>query len=122
MQRTLAFLQRALRALSVIQLLLGLAVWSGAAVPWRGVHVTTGLLFAATFVGVGAVAARRDGRALPLVAALAWIAFVVAYAFSHARLLPGDGHWVAQLVHVAIGFATVGIAERIAPPARVRAA
>lgn len=122
MHSALKLLDRAIHVLGALQLLLGIAVWSGAAVPWRGMHIATGLLFAATFVAVGAVAARRDRRALPLVAALAWIAIVVAYAFAHARLLPGDAHWVAQLLHVVIGLGTIGIAERLAAPARVRAA
>lgn len=122
MHSALSVLHHVIRALGVLQLLLGIAIWTGAAVPWRGVHIMTGLLFAATFVAIGAVTARLAGRVLPLAAALGWIAIVVAYAFAHARLLPGDAHWVAQLVHVVIGLATIGIAEKVAAPVRARAA
>jgi hypothetical protein len=119
MSRPRRMLLRALRAVVVAQVLLGLLLWAGFVVPWRSVHL--GLALGALLLAVGAAAARAAGRATAAVAAGAWTALLVGYGVAHPGLWPGRLHWVAQVVHVLIGLATLGVAERLAA-ARGRAA
>jgi len=118
MSRPLSSLLTALRLLAVTQLALGIIVWTGRPVPWRGVHIGLGVAFAGLVVVLGALVARATGRVGALLASLAWTAFLVAFGISHQRVWPGSAHWVAQALHLLIGLATLGVAERLAAPAR----
>ena len=118
-------LRLTVRALAGALLLVGLLIWLGYAAPWRAVHQTLGLLLAIAVIAIGVVSARATRRASPLVVTVLWTVIVVAYGIAQARLLPGSAHWVAQLVHVFTGLATIGVAERVAAgavrPVAVRA-
>ena len=118
MTTLLSPLRLVVRATAVALLLIGIALWLGYAVPWRGVHLGLGVLLAAAVLALGAVVARTTGRLGALAAAVAWVALLVGYGIVHPRLWPGGAHWIAQLLHVLIGLATVGLTERLAAGAR----
>lgn len=118
MQRLLHALRIATRATAVALLLVGLPVWAGQPGPWRGLHLALGAVLAAVLLTLGGVAVRATRRAGPLLVAVAWTALLVGYGLAHGRLWPGGAHWVAQLLHVLIGLATIGVAERVAAGAR----
>ena len=104
----------ALRGLAVLQLSLGGALWAGYAGPWRTLHLGLGVGLGLALLALGATVtavARRPG-ALLIVGA--WTVLLVAYGVGHARLLPGSAHWVAQVAHVLLGLATLGLAEWVA--------
>jgi len=114
MRRLLTLLRLLTRATAVLLLLVGLALWAGHPAPWRSVHLALGGVLAATLLALGVVAARATGRGSALLIAVLWTALLAGYGLGHARLWPGGAHWLAQVLHVLIGLATIGVAERLA--------
>ena len=108
----------AMRATTVVALLLGIVVWTGRSVPWRNVHLATGLLLGVLLLAIGFVVMRASGRASALLFAIAWTAFLATFGIAHEGLWLGSTHWVAQLLHLLTGLATLGIAEGLAARAR----
>jgi ABC-type multidrug transport system permease subunit len=47
-------------------------------------------------------------------------AFAAVFGMIHGTLLPGDLHWIIQVLHVLIGIAAIGLGEAIS--ARVKRA
>ncbi|HKH90553.1 MAG TPA: hypothetical protein VKA54_02055 [Gemmatimonadaceae bacterium] len=108
----------ALRATAVVALLLGILVWTGRPLPWRSVHMGVGLLLGVLLLALSVVVVRATGRASAVVIALVWTVLLVAYGIGHASLWPGSMHWIAQVLHLLVGLATLGIAERLAARTR----
>jgi hypothetical protein len=62
-----------------------------------------------------AMLAARAGVNPGLVAfALLWGALVLALGLTQQRLLPGDSHWVIQVVHLIVGLIAIGQGEGLA--------
>lgn len=106
-----------LRAGAGIQVVLGVAFWTG---HWAGlvpIHRTVGVLFVLTLwiIAVLALIARR-APGLAIVASL-WGVLVAWLGFVQQQLLVGDMHWIVRVVHLAIGVGSVPIAERLTQPA-----
>ena len=113
MPRHVKLLLVALRALAGATLLVGLLIWTGRPVPWTSVHMGLGVLLGLTLIVLGVVVTRLTGRMSATLIAVGWTVLLIAYGVAHARLWPGDSHWIAQLLHVLIGLATLGVAERM---------
>jgi hypothetical protein len=59
--------------------------------------------------------AARAGAGLGLAGlGIVWGLVVVALGMTQTRLLPGDFHWVIKLLHLLVGLAALGLAERLA--------
>lgn len=103
------------RVLALAQAGLGVWLWLGRHTTGvRPVHLALGALLGLALLALGATTSRRTGRAGAVLGAAGWTALLVAYGVGHPRLLPGDAHWLAQLLHLATGLATVGVAARVA--------
>ena len=59
------------------------------------------------------LAARRMAEGL-VALGIAWGLIVVALGMTQNQLLPGDFHWVIKVLHLLVGIAALGIAERLA--------
>ena len=114
MPRHLKLLLIAIRATAVLTLLLGIVIWTGRRVPWTSAHMGLGVLVGILLIAIGVAVTRSTGRIGATLIAVAWLVILVAYGIGHTRVLPGDAHWVAQVVHVLLGLATIGVAERMA--------
>ena len=114
MLRFLHPLRIAVRVLATLLLVVGILIWTGRVDPWRSLHQSLGGLLALALLGVGIAGTQATRRAGPLVMAILWAVLLMGYGIAHARLWPGDMHWVAQALHVLIGLATVGMAEGMA--------
>jgi len=110
-----------LRVLAGVQVLLGVAFWTG---HWYGlvnVHRTTGVVFVLVLWAIAILA--LAGRRAPALAAgaLVWGVVIAGVGFSQQRILPGDLHWIVRVAHLIIGLAAMPVAERLsrAPEGRV---
>lgn len=113
MRTTLLLSRIVLRASILILLVLGILFWSGHALALVPLHMAFGLLLVLCLWTLAGLAASRGAPVGVAVAAAAWGLAVIAFGASHARLLPGAGHWVIQVLHLLVGLGTVGFAERI---------
>ena len=114
MRRVIVVLRWVIRVCAIVQLTLGGLFWTGNATTWIPLHMLTGLVLV---LGLWTQAALgvRAGLGIGLLGlALGWGATVVAVGLTQDSLLPGDAHWVIQVLHLLIGLAAVGLAEAIA--------
>ncbi|HZR35640.1 MAG TPA: hypothetical protein VFA75_09720 [Nevskia sp.] len=111
--RALPLIRILMRLSITVLLVLGILFWTGHAYALVQVHMAFGLVFV---LGLWALAGIAAGRGAPLPAVLAAIVLglaVLALGMTQTRLLPGGYHWLIRLLHLALGMAAMGIAERL---------
>jgi hypothetical protein len=108
------------RTLGPIQLGLGILFWTSNAFNLIPVHMLVGLVIVLalwTLTGL----ALKAGVHLGLVSsAFAWGILVIALGMTQTQLLPGDLHWIVQIVHLAFGLAALAFAEVLARQIRAK--
>jgi hypothetical protein len=102
------------RLLGLIMIVLGLLFWTGNALNLIGMHMLLGIMLVLLLWAQAILAARSGGRLGLVALAIAWGLIVVALGMTQNQLLPGDAHWVIKVLHLLVGMAAIGIAERLA--------
>lgn len=124
MQTATTFALILLRVTGLIQLVLGVLFWSGNAQALIPVHMRIGFVLVLTLWTLAMLAARVGIAPGVVVLAVAWGALLPALGLTQSRLLPGDGHWLIQALHLLLGLSAIGqgegLAARIASRVRVR--
>lgn len=106
------------RVIAVVEVGLGIVVWTGHGDALIPVHIAVGLLlvvdlWAAVFLGL------RSGAPIGLaVLALVWSVGMPAFGLVQTNILTGDLHVAVQIVHLAIGLIAVGLVEGLARSSR----
>ncbi len=103
-----------LRVTGLVQIVLGVLFWTGNAldlIPW---HMRIGFVLVVTLWMLALLAARAGVSPALVSLALAWGAAVPVLGLTQARLLPGDGHWVIQVLHLLLGLGAIGMGEELA--------
>ena len=110
---TLTIVQMLVRIIGVLQLILGLLIWSENMNNLIGIHTLIGLVFVVS-LWVLAAASTRAGVPIGLAAGVAILGLVaLVFGLVQTSLLPGSSHWVIQVLHLLIGMAAVGSGEAI---------
>jgi hypothetical protein len=107
-----------LRIAVVLQLVVGITLWTGHGYSLLRAHMTVGMTYVLLFwiIAIIALVKRRHmGLAL---AALPWGAIVIALGVTQQRILPGDLHWIVRIVHLVVGLSVMPMAERLAAAAK----
>jgi hypothetical protein len=102
------------RITGVIQLVLGIIIWTGNFDNLIRFHILDGLTFVAALVVLAALAAAARAPAGLVALALVWAAVVVALGLTQQQILPGSGHWVIQVIHLLLGLGAIGQGEMLA--------
>ncbi len=106
--------QMGIRALFVVQLILGIAFWTGH--DPSGVvllHMFLGIAFVALLWFIGVAAAMR-GASMGIIAGTFVLGLVIAlFGLFQRGILPGSGHWIIQIIHLLLALAGIGLAEMI---------
>ena len=114
MKTATTIIQVLIRLLGLIMIVLGLLFWTGNALTLIPVHMLLGMTLV-LLLWTQAVLAARAGAGASLVAlGLVWGLVVVALGMMQNRLLPGEFHWVIKVLHLLVGIAALGLAERLA--------
>jgi hypothetical protein len=114
MRTATTIIQIVIRVLGLILIVLGLLFWTGNALTFIGLHMLIGMTLV-LLIWALAIMAARSGAGLGLMTlGLVWGLIVVALGMTQTRLLPGDFHWVIKALHLLVGIAALGIAERLA--------
>ena len=114
MKTAATVVQMLVRVTGLAQIILGLLFWTGNALALVPVHMLIGtvvVLLLWVLAGMAAWAGVSRGRAA---LALVWGAIVVALGMTQNQILPGDFHWIIQIVHLLVGLAALGQAEGLA--------
>ncbi|HEV2954338.1 MAG TPA: hypothetical protein VG015_09620 [Candidatus Dormibacteraeota bacterium] len=102
-----------IRLAFLVQLVLGIGLWTGKLDSLKGVHILVGIAFVLALWSLSLLAARAG--APPVLVALSFgMGIVVAVlGLTQEGILVGGSHWLVQLAHLLIGGLAVGLAERI---------
>jgi hypothetical protein len=122
MRSAITGIQMAIRAVGVVQLVLGLAFWTGNLLGLVDPHQLLGILLV---LGLWTQAAlgHRAGVPAGMVAGGAVLGLVVlVVGLTQRELLPGSAHWVIQVLHLLLGLGLLGLAENLAVRAKARLA
>ena len=117
--------QYTVRGLGLVALLLGLLFFGGDARGLIPIHMLLGLIVAVALLvlSVAAVMAQRAGLGI---GGIVVAVLLVVVGMGQGQMLPGDGHWIVQVVHILLGMGAIGYGEVIGKrlgltPARARA-
>ena len=114
MKTAASVIQILVRIAGLTQIALGVLFWTGNAQTLIPVHMIVGSLLVLllwSLAGMSLWAGVNRGLAA---LALAWGIVVVALGMTQNQILPGPAHWVIQVVHLLVGLAALGMAERLA--------
>ncbi len=103
-----------LRALFVINLVLGLLFWFGIAEPhWLVlIHMFVGILFVAAIWLLGLAQGLQKNGSLGLVLGTFVVGLIIAiFGMIQQGLMPTSAHWVIQIIHLLLAIAGIGIGE-----------
>jgi hypothetical protein len=122
MRTAVTAVQMAIRVLGVIQIVLGLAFWTGNALGLVDLHMLNGILLVLLLWVMAALAVAARVQPGLAVGAFAWGLVVVALGLAQEELLPGSAHVVIEVLHLLTGLAALGLAENLATRAKARLA
>lgn len=103
-----------LRALFVINLVLGLLFWFGVAENGGLVllHMLVGILFVACIWVLGLAQGMTKGGSFGLVIGTFVVGLIIAiFGMIQGGLLQPNGHWIIQVTHLLLATAGIGIGE-----------
>jgi hypothetical protein len=114
MRATLTIAQMLVRITGVLQLIMGLLIWTEPSLSYLvNTHTLLGMVFVLSLWVLAAVSTRA-GIPIGMAAGVAVGGLVVlALGMTQRTLLPGSSHWVIQVLHLLIGMAAVGSGEAI---------
>jgi hypothetical protein len=102
------------RIVVVVQVILGIIVWTGHGDSLIPVHIAVGLLLVVD-LWVAVALGLRAGAPVGLAAlALLWSVGMPVFGLVQANLVPGDLHVVIEVLHLIVGFIAVGLVEALA--------
>jgi hypothetical protein len=118
MRSTITGIQMFVRVTGVIQILLGLAFWTGNALGLVDLHQLLGILLVLALWTLAALAHRAGVPAGLVALAAVWGLAVVVVGLTQQNLLPGSAHWVIEVLHLLLGIGLLGLAENLAARAK----
>ena len=101
------------RVSGLIQVILGVLFWTGNALSLIPVHILNGFLIVLLLWLLAGLAVRAGVAARPIALAVAWSLIMPALGLYQAQLLPGDFHWVIEVLHLLVGIAAIGMADNL---------
>lgn len=126
MQSAARISQLTVRGVGLLALILGLLFFGGDARGLIPVHMLLGLIvvIALVVLSVAAIMARRVGLG---VVGIVVAGLLLVVGMGQGQMLPGDSHWIVQVIHILLGMGAIGYGEvlgkrlGLTAPARVRA-
>ncbi|HUQ80139.1 MAG TPA: hypothetical protein VM076_03315 [Gemmatimonadaceae bacterium] len=102
-----------MRTAALVQLVVGIAMWTGRWYSLVDVHRTIGVLFVLA-LWITAVIALAQRRSAGLAAfGIVWGLLVAAIGFMQQGMLVGDLHWIVRVAHLVVAMASLPIAEKL---------
>jgi hypothetical protein len=109
-----------IRFTGLLQIVLGLLFWTGNALSLIPIHMLVGLVLVLSLWTLAFLAARAGVHPGFVALAAIWGLVVPILGFTQAQLLPGDTHWVIEILHLLLGLGAIGQGEGLA--ARIKRA
>jgi len=114
MNKSVNLLRWMIRIAGLVALGLGLALWNGTGYDLLSVHQGLGFLISAALLLMAVLGFGQRVSPTLLLLALLWGLAVPAIGSLQGRLLPGDGHWIIEVIHLLLGLGAIALSEIIA--------
>src|ERR1700681_1563268 len=102
------------RAIALVQVALGIVVWTGHGDQLIPLHIAVGLLLVVDLWAAVALGLRSGAATGLAVVALVWSVGMPVFGLVQANILTGDIHVAVQVLHLVVGLAAVGLVEGLA--------
>ena len=100
-----------LRICYVVQIVLGILLWTSNGDSLRGFHILLGIVIVLGLWATGIALVIRGGSPV-LAAALIIYGIIVLYVgLNQEQWLPGTSHWIIQVLHLLLGLGTMALTE-----------
>src|ERR1700738_791544 len=109
------------RLIALVQVALGILVWTGHGDSLIPLHIAVGLLLVVDLWAAVALGLRSGAPIGLAVVALVWSLGMPVFGLVQANLLTGDAPVVIDVVHLLVGLSAVGLVEALARSRRPRA-
>ena len=106
--------QTLVRLAGLTLIVLGMLFWTGHALTLIPVHMLVGFVLVLSLWALAVLAARAGVHPAFVALAIVWGLIVPILGLTQQRLLPGDAHWVIQILHLLVGLGAIGQAEGLA--------
>src|SRR5262249_38824685 len=93
---------------------LGVLFWTGNALTLIPVHMLAGMVLILALWSLAIVAAVSGVHRGLVALAIVWGLIVPILGMSQIRLLPGDAHWVIQVLHLLVGIVAMSLGQGLA--------
>ena len=120
MKTATAIFQWLVRLTGLIQIVLGVFIWTGNADALIPIHTVSGVVLVLSLVALAILAARVGVQPGFVALAIVWALVVLVLGLTQERLLPGSAHWVIQVLHLLLGLGAIGQAENLARRIKTR--
>jgi hypothetical protein len=107
-------LQMLVRLSGLTLIVLGMLFWTGHALTLIPVHMLVGFVLVLSLWALAVLAARAGVHPAFVALAIIWGLIVPILGLTQQRLLPGEAHWVIQVLHLLVGLGAIGQAEGLA--------
>ena len=106
--------QTLVRLSGLILISLGVLFWTGHALTLIPMHMLVGFVLVLSLWALAVLAARAGVHPGLVILAVLWGGLVPVLGLTQDRLLPGDAHWMIQVLHLLVGLGAIGQAEGLA--------
>jgi hypothetical protein len=102
-----------MRLAILVQLIVGIALWTGHLTSLVDLHRTIGVLFVVALWVIAIIALVQRRSPGLAVFGILWGLAVAGVGFMQQGMLVGDMHWIIRVLHLVIGVAAMPIAEKL---------
>lgn len=113
MNMTINVFRWIIRIAGLVALGLGLAFWNGTGYTLLNAHQGLGFLVSGALLVLALLGFSQRVAPGLLVLALLWGLAVPALGSLQGRLLPGDEHWIIEVLHLLLGLGAIALSEVI---------
>jgi len=106
----------------LLELVQGIAIWSGAFPEVVPIHMAIGYGLALILWVLAILGALTRAPVSLVVLGLVWGVLMPALGEAQAGLLPGGAHWVIEVAHLLVGLAGIALGVTLSQAVRRRAA
>jgi hypothetical protein len=97
------------RLTGLFQIVTGLLFWTGNTLTLIPFHMLAGLVLVLSLWTIAFLALRSGGDPGLIALSVLWGLLVVALGVIQTRLLPGELHWIIQILHLLVGLVAIAL-------------
>lgn len=113
MTSSISIARNTIRVTGVLQIILGIIIWTGRADGLIPIHVLVGIVLVLALWYLAYEGARAGVSTALVAVAVVWGFITPVLGLVQTGLFSGSGHWVIQVVHLLVGLAAIGLGEAL---------